>query len=217
MAKVFGRPFLEILLRQLSRYGFRHVILAAGYRADQIQNHFGDTAFGLRLSYSVEASPLGTGGALVQAAGLAESSSVLVMNGDSYVDADLRRFADSFQKRLADLSLMVVPSDGRTDAGTVVLDQNGMLTGFEEKKMEVATSCYLNAGVYLIERRMLGDIPAGREISLEREIFPQWSQQGVRIAAYVHHGQCVDIGTPERFSIAQELLRDVESQESVTQ
>ena len=92
MASVAGRPFLELLLRQLRRHGFERAILAVGYRKDVIQSHFGERAFGLHLAYSVESSPLGTGGALRNAADLIESDSVLIMNGDSYTDADLSEF-----------------------------------------------------------------------------------------------------------------------------
>ena len=90
MAAVAGRPFLELLLRQLRRHGFERVILAVGYQRDMIYSHFGESAFGLRLAYSVESSPLGTGGAVRNAADLVESESVLIMNGDSYTDADLQ-------------------------------------------------------------------------------------------------------------------------------
>src|SRR5271157_925044 len=93
MADVAGRPFLELLLRQLRRHGFERAILAVGYQKDMIYSHFGERAFGLYLAYSVESRPLGTGGALRNAADLIESENVLIMNGDSYTDADLRELA----------------------------------------------------------------------------------------------------------------------------
>src|SRR5271169_1384583 len=87
MADVAGRPFLELLLRQLGRHGFERAILAVGYQKDVIHSHFGEQAFGLHLAYSIETCPLGTGGALRNAADMIESDNVLVMNGDSYTDA----------------------------------------------------------------------------------------------------------------------------------
>ena len=90
MAMVAGRPFLEILLLQLARYGFDRAILAVGYQRDVIQSYFGEIRFGLQLVYSPEPKALGTGGALRNAAGLLGTNNILVMNGDSYTDVDLR-------------------------------------------------------------------------------------------------------------------------------
>src|SRR5262245_4985053 len=84
MADVAGRPFLELLLRQLRRHGFERAILAVGYQKHVIHSHFGGRAFGLHLAYSAESHPLGTGGALRNAAQLVRSESALIMNGDSY-------------------------------------------------------------------------------------------------------------------------------------
>src|ERR1017187_4110469 len=92
MSSIDGRPFLELLLRQLRRYGFQRVILAVGYEREVIYSHFGETAFGLKLTYPAESSPLGTGGALRNALGAVESETALIMNGDSYTDVDLSRF-----------------------------------------------------------------------------------------------------------------------------
>src|SRR5215469_18199337 len=90
MANVSGRPFLELLLRQLRRHGFDRAVLAIGYGGEAIRSYFGDQAFGLQLAYSVESCPLGTGGALRNAADMIESDDVLIMNGDSYTDANLQ-------------------------------------------------------------------------------------------------------------------------------
>src|ERR1700753_566763 len=92
MAEVGGRPFLELLLRQLRRHGFQRAILAVGYQKDAIRMFFGDRVDDLELVYSEESSPLGTGGALRNAADLIESEGVLVSNGDSYADVDLTAF-----------------------------------------------------------------------------------------------------------------------------
>ena len=119
MARIGGRPFLELLLRQLQRHGFRRVVLAVGYREDVIRSHFGDQAFGMRLAYSSESSPLGTGGALRKAAGLVESDCAFAMNGDSYTEANLSDVVSDYRSSKADASLVVVPADGRGDCGSV--------------------------------------------------------------------------------------------------
>jgi mannose-1-phosphate guanylyltransferase len=207
MASVSGRPFLEVLFRQLKRYGARRVILAVGYQRDAIRTHFGPESTGLDLEYAVEISPLGTGGALRNAAGLVEADDVLIMNGDSYTDADLGRFLGNYRESGADVSVLVVPPDGRTDCGSVAVDANARLTGFEEKSGEQR---YVNAGVYLARAGLLREIPEGRQVSLEKELFPRWMSEGKDIRAFIWSGSCVDIGTPERYQEAQNLLAGVE-------
>src|ERR1700722_15083615 len=86
MAPINGRPFLELLLRQLKRHGFSRVILSVGYKQETIREYFGDRSNGLELVYSVETAPLGTGGGIRQAVDFIHTDSVLVMNGDSYAN-----------------------------------------------------------------------------------------------------------------------------------
>jgi NDP-sugar pyrophosphorylase family protein len=209
MAEVAGRPFLELLLRQLRRHGFEQAILAVGYQKDMIHSHFGEGAFGLHLEYSAESRPLGTGGALRNAADLVRSESVLIMNGDSYTDADLSKFVAGHREARADASVVVVPADGRGDCGSVLVDVDGRLASFEEK-LGAFRAPYVNAGIYAVSRPMLYEIPAGLEVSLERELLPRWLQQGRYIKGFVCLGRCIDIGTPERYRSAQDTLASVE-------
>jgi D-glycero-alpha-D-manno-heptose 1-phosphate guanylyltransferase len=211
MAKVDGRPFLEFLLRQLHRYGFERGILAVGYQRDAIHSHFGNCAFGLHLDYSEESCPLGTGGALRNAADLIESDSVLVMNGDSYTDVDLSAFLDDYWRAKADASVVVVPADGRNDCGFILMNQEGKVESFDEKQAPLHAS-YVNAGIYMLPQQMLREVPAeGRGVSLERELIPRWLRQGRYIKGFLSSGRCVDIGTPERYRNAQSVLASVES------
>jgi len=209
MANIANRPFLELLLRQVRRHGFRRVILAVGYREDVIRSYFGTRAFGLRLTYSAESSPLGTGGAVRNACDLLESKSVLIMNGDSYTDVNLCQFVTDHRKSDADASLVVVPADGRADCGMVLADATGKLLGFEEKQ-NPSHAPYVNAGIYLISRNILEAIPPGVQTSLERELLPQWLQEGRQIRAFVCPQRCVDIGTPDRYTNAQTTLSTAE-------
>ncbi len=216
MAAIGNRPFLEILLKQLSRHGFERVVLGVGYQKDVIQAHFGTRIHGLELRYSPEETPLGTGGALRYAADLTESECVVAMNGDSYTDADLNEFLADYRAAQLDVSVLVVPADGRDDCGLVQVDSSGQLAGFAEKQI-TARSHYVNAGVYVLSRRLLYEIPQEREISLEKELFPQWLAEGRAIRAFAWPGRCIDIGTPERYWRAQDLLGEIESGVGVPQ
>lgn len=210
MAQVSGRPFLETLLRQLQRHGFQQAILAVGFGATAIQSHFGETFGGMDLKYSNELSPLGTGGAVRNAAGHVRLESCLVMNGDSYTDVDLRKFAGFHAESEADVSLVVVPVDDRGDTGSIVLDGDRNVVQFAEKERSLFAQ-HLNAGIYMLSREMLQDIPNGVTISLERDLFPEWIRRYRRIKGFVHSGKCMDIGTPERYQTAQEILAGAES------
>jgi NDP-sugar pyrophosphorylase family protein len=211
MATVAGRPFLELLLKQLRRNGFERAVLAVGYQKDVIRSYFGEQAYGLKLAYSAESSPLGTGGALRKAADMVQSNSLLIMNGDSYTDANLMRFVADHDESRADASIIVAPVDGRNDCGSVLLDQNGRLVRFEEKQYSLGMK-YLNAGIYLVSRRLLFDIQPGVQVSLERELLPRWLKEGNNINGFVHLGPCIDIGTPDRYRGAQDILANAEKE-----
>jgi D-glycero-alpha-D-manno-heptose 1-phosphate guanylyltransferase len=209
MAPVSGRPFLELLLTQLNRHGFRRVILAVGFNAERIKLHFGTTFSNIELLYSDELTPLGTGGALRNAARLVMSGSVLIANGDSYTDANLITFVDEFYLSGADVSLVVVPADGRIDCGAVVVSESGTVLDFSEKCC-LTTSRYISAGIYMMSRQALYDIPEALPMSLEQELLPLWLQKGMRVRASVHVAKCMDIGTPDRYRIAQDVLKNIE-------
>jgi len=216
MADIAGRPFLELLLRQLRRHGYERAILAIGHGGDAIRSYFGEQVFGLRLAYSAESCPLGTGGALRNAADMIESGNVLVMNGDSYTDADLCKLAVDHNEANADLSIVVAAADGRGDCGSVLLGESGKIVGFAEKHNPFHAP-YLNAGIYLMSRQLLYEIPPGLEVSLESDLLPRWLQQGRYIKGFVCSGECVDIGTPERYRVAQDMLSNVEVDASTPQ
>jgi NDP-sugar pyrophosphorylase family protein len=209
MAPIAGRPFMELLLKQLKRHGFSRVILSVGYKQEVIREYFGEEVFGLELLYSIETSPLGTGGALRKAASYIRTETALVMNGDSYTDADLSRLVREHAGNNADVTVVVIP-ETRSDAGSVVLDRNAKVKTFAEKRL-VPESRYLSAGIYMLNRGLVGTIPTAAKISLEEQLFPEWLADGKSIDAFISEGPCTDIGTPERYQKAQDVLEKMES------
>jgi mannose-1-phosphate guanylyltransferase len=210
MAMIGERPFLELLMLQLRRNGFSRVILSVGQTQNAIQEHFGKAAFGMDLCYSLESSPLGTGGGLRQTSDHITTGTALVMNGDSYTNADLVRLVPAHLESGADLTMVVIEGT-RRDAGSVLVDKHGKVTAFAEKRI-VQDSAYLSAGIYALNKNLVEGIPSGVKISLEEELFPEWLARGKRIEAFVSASQCIDIGTPERFAQAQSLLANVEAE-----
>jgi NDP-sugar pyrophosphorylase family protein len=209
LATIGDRPFLDILINQLRRHGFEHVILAVGYQRDLIRSHFDSHVHNMFLEYSIESTPLGTGGALRSAADFVQGEAVLIMNGDSYTDANLATFAASHRKSQADLSVLLVPTDGRVDCGLVSVDPNGRVLGFKEKQSATGVQ-YVNAGIYVVDKKLLCELPPNQRVSLEEELFPRWLAERKNIRAFHHSGKCIDIGTPERYRDAQETLANVE-------
>lgn len=208
MAFVAGRPFLELLFDQLIQNGLKRVVLAVGYGRDLIRSHFTHQSLPLDISYSEELSPLGTGGALRNAVGHLRSETALVMNGDSYTDASLTSLVREHETSGADASILVVNADGRDDCGFIRLDDQQRIRSFEEKSV-VSQSKYLNAGIYVMSRDLLATIQPQTQLSLERDVFPSWLDAGRVIHASIFAGNCVDIGTPERYRSAQQLLSGV--------
>lgn len=211
MAPILERPFLELLLKQLRRNQFERAILAVGYQKEAIRDHFCNRAFGMDLVYSEEPVALGTGGALQYAAHLVQSDVALIMNGDSYTNADLSELEREHQTATADVTLVVVDMKNRNDAGAVIVDESSRVITFAEKEYS-GKPAYINAGIYMLSRNLLAKIPAGVQISLERELFPKWLIEGLVVRAVKCAAQCVDIGTPERYKDAQLALCSVEQQ-----
>jgi NDP-sugar pyrophosphorylase family protein len=199
---VAGRPFLSHLLDQVRHMGARRVILSTGFQAQQVDDFVaGLLPIGLKVLTSVEPEPLGTGGGLRHALPKIESTSVLVMNGDSYVDTDFRALEGAHAKAIT-LLLTDVPDTARF--GRVESDAAGAVTAFTEKG--AAGPGAINAGVYLVERSVIESIPAGRAVSLEREIFPAYIGRGLRAVRGAF--RFIDIGTPDSYREAENFFRN---------
>ncbi len=203
LAEIGGRPFLAWLLDRLAAAGIVDVALCTGYRAEQIENAFGASYQGLRLIYSRETQPLGTGGALRLAAPKIPSDPVLVINGDSAVDADLAELVAWHRAHGAAGTLLLAHVDDARRYGRVRLDDTGRVLEFAEKS-EREEPGWINAGVYVLGRDLLDSISPHREVSLEREVFPAWIGRGL----FGHRGQgrFIDIGTPESYAAAAEFF-----------
>ena len=211
MAPLKGRPLLEHLVRWALRAGSKHIVLCAGYGAAAIRAHFSGDAWSGTVEVSEEPEALGTGGALRFALPKLQTSTVLAINGDSFLPGfDPAGFMDFHRGRVAGgASIVLTSPDERTDTGNVIFDGERRVRAFAEKEAAAAgvgnadgeMRRGVNAGIYLISHNLIAAIPPGRAISLEREVLPGWIPRG--LYGYVHHGRLVDIGTPERLRQAQ--------------
>lgn len=199
LAPVAGRPFLSWLLDGLARQGIGRVILATGYLGDLVHDTLGDSHAGMALVYVKEAAPLGTGGALFNALRHAQEERVFVMNGDTWLGASLAPIAA--ESPGADLVLAVRPVPDRARFGTVRMEGTRII-GLEEKGQ--AGPGLVNAGLYVVRR----DLPAQRRMpeafSLETEVLAK--PEGLDLRGHRTEADFLDIGTPEDFRRAQQLI-----------
>jgi len=200
LAPVAGRPFLAHLLDQLALAGLRAAVLCTGHMAEQVESALGQRHGPLRLLYSRETSPLGTGGALRLALPLIASDPVLALNGNSYCDVDLPAFWRWHGESRAQASLCLCRVDDVSRYGQVHAAPDGRVIRFAEKGAASGPG-WINAGVYLFSRQRLQAIPPGRPVSLERDVLPLWVEQGLH--AYPCPGRFIDIGAPESYAQAQ--------------
>jgi NDP-sugar pyrophosphorylase family protein len=195
MAPVAGKPFLEYLVLQLKKYGIVETILATGYKSEVVRSYFGGgERWSMKIGYSEETEPLGTGGALKKAARLSEDPCFLVMNGDSFLNVDLVRL---FEFHLSHGALCTLSLVHRNDAGrygSVILDENGTIRSFAEKGGNSAG--FINGGVYCFDRRVLPHIGDGA-VSLERDVLPGLTGKG--LCGMITTGFFKDIGIPSDY------------------
>jgi mannose-1-phosphate guanylyltransferase len=199
MLPTAGMPFLTHLLARIAEAGITHVILGTSYKAEVFEGHFGDgAALGLELEYVTEAEPLGTGGGIRNVLPQLRADTVMVFNGDVLGGADLGMVLDTHAKNDADVTLHLVRVGNPRAFGCVPTDESGRVLAFLEKTEDPPTD-QINAGCYVFRREYIEKIPAGRPVSVEREVFPTLLADGVRMFGHVDASYWRDMGTPEDF------------------
>ena len=206
LAPVAGRPFIDHLLAWLASFGARRVVFCLGFRAAAVTEHIAAHPFpGLEVVTSLETEPLGTAGALRLALPHLHSDPVLVMNGDTFVDADLGAFAAAHRARAAAASILcaTVPSTARY--GRLDIDGAGRIRGFREKDPADNRPGPINAGLYLFSRAWLSGFARTTGASLERDVFGA-AAPGTFDAIAADGLTFIDIGTPESFAEADRVV-----------
>jgi NDP-sugar pyrophosphorylase family protein len=202
MAQIRGKPFLEYQIVQLRSQGFKKLVLCVGHLSRHIEDYFGDGHdWGVQIAYAVEPELLGTAGAIKNAQNHIYDT-FLVLNGDSYLGASFRELVASHRHRQLTApetigTIAIVKVEDAAPYGRIELNTEGRILRFREKaKTEPG---WINGGVYVLEPTILGLIPAGRAVSVEKETFPMILKQDLPMFGYTMHGFFVDIGTPEGY------------------
>lgn len=203
MAEIKGRPFLDILIDHISDYKFKRFILCVGYMKEFIKEYYEKKDTGLTILFSEEKDLLGTAGAIKKVETMIKSNPFLVMNGDSFCNINLRNFLDFYIGKKASASIALVLPEKDVDYGVVTLNSNQRILNFNEKA-KLNTDRFINAGMYFFNRDILEFIPSNINYSLEYDLFPRILDKG--IYGYITKAKLIDIGTPERFKMAEKFL-----------
>jgi mannose-1-phosphate guanylyltransferase len=194
------RPFLAYMVEWLAAHGVDAVVLACGFLPDVLRGALGEEEHeGTRLRYVVEPDRRGTAGAIRFAAdslGDDLQDRFLALNGDVLTDLDLTALLREHERAAARATLALYPVEDSSAYGLVSRDGDGAVSEFLEKTGEEVPG-EINAGAYVLERSVLDLIPPGREVSIEREVFPRLVGEGLQ--ALPLGGYWMDIGTPERY------------------
>ena len=202
MIPLLGKPILQYQVELLLQQGLKDITLITGYKSNVISEFFGDgSAFGARIDYIVEDSPLGTGGAL----SLLPKEDTLIIYGDSYLDIDFERFIRFHKKKQAFVTLFAHPNSHPHDSDIVVIDDEGLVLGWESKKNRAQGDLrnLVNAGLYVFSREAL---PWGETVRRDLELDLILPLLGKKTYAYCSTEYIKDAGTPERLvSVAADI------------
>ncbi len=210
MADICGKPFLQYLLEMLRDKGITEVIFALGYMGEMIEEYFQDgSAFGLKIAYSYEEEPLGTGGAIRNALPKILEEEVLVLNADTYFPMDYQGLYRFHQENDGDFSLATRAVPDISRYGAVRRDAAGRILAWNEKlgdDGQKSLAGEINGGIYVMKKSLIAEIPEGKQ-SLEQGCIPKWLSEGKRIFGLPFEGYFMDIGIPKDY---QQFITDVE-------
>jgi mannose-1-phosphate guanylyltransferase len=202
MLPIANLPVTEHQLLVAKAAGISKVVLATAYLAETFTPYFGDgSKWGIELRYALEREPLGTGGAIRNAAELilaeiSEDEPIVVFNGDVLSRHDLAAQIRLHQTSSASVTLHLVSVDDARPYGCVPFDESGQVTDFLEK-MENPITNTINAGCYVFNPQVIQEIELGKVVSVEREVFPNLLKRGKVVQAFVDDSYWLDMGTPK--------------------
>ncbi|EGD0010734.1 NTP transferase domain-containing protein, partial [Campylobacter jejuni] len=160
MAPINDKPFLEFIFEYLKKQGIKEVILAVSYKYEVIQEYFKDEFLGIKIKYSIEKEPLGTGGAIKEALKFIKNEAY-VLNGDTIFDIDLKKLILNNSK----ICLALKQMNDFDRYGTVELDSKNYIKLFKEK--EFKKQGLINGGIYFLNKDIFNDFTLQEKFSFE--------------------------------------------------
>lgn len=194
---VLDKPFLKYLIESMADAGIEEIFLACGYKSDVLAHAIGDGSdMGVRIIYSDEDTPLGTGGAIKRLEDRLDPV-FLAANGDTLTSVDIAaQIREHFESGAA-VTDSLSEVDDPSQAGVVRIDGDGRILEFQDKpKREEACSNLVNSGVYVVDKKVLEYIPKDTFYDFSKDLFPLLIEKGERLQGHMAKGIWVDIGRP---------------------
>lgn len=208
---VLNKPLLDWTLERLAETGFDELTLAVKFMAEAFMQRYGRSMNGIKISYSLEKRPMLTGGAIKYAENLiGHKGAFLVLNGDIFTTIDYKEliYIHKENDAVATIALYRVKDPSRY--GTVELTNQNKITKFTEKApLGQAPSNLINAGIYVLDPEIFNYIPAGRPVSIEREVFPKLAEKG-KLFGHEFKQIWIDIGKTVDYLRANKVLLEAE-------
>ena len=197
MLPIASLPVTEHQLAMAQRAGIKRIVLATSYLSEVFIPYFGDgSKWGMEIKYAVEKEPLGTGGAIRNAAKeLSGDQQVVIFNGDVLSSHNLKAQIDLHIHSGADVTLHLTPVEDARAYGCVPTDSDGRVTAFLEKMDNPVTNT-INAGCYVFDKSVLDSIPENEVVSVERQTFPELISEKKKVMGFIEKAYWLDIGTP---------------------
>jgi len=203
MAPINNDPFLNYVFDYLKAYHIEHVILSTGYLSKKISEFYKDQYHGIKISYTKETTPLGTGGGIRLALEKCLTNQILVLNGDSFFDVDLNKYEKQHAHSQSDCSLALRKVENAARYGTITLNELSIINSFREKD-QVEQPGLINGGVYILNRAVfLKNTESHQPFSIEKDYFEKQLHH-LNMFGFEHQGYFIDIGIPEDYNKAQD-------------
>lgn len=200
MAPVNGKPFLHYILQKLEHQGIRNIILSVGYLRESIMDWCADRYPSLNIRFAIEETPLGTGGGIANALRHCTTTNVLLLNGDTFLEADYDRLSEELESTNCSCVVALKEMRDFDRYGTVELNDRSGIISFNEKSYR--EKGLINAGVYVIDRLKFLAADWPEKFSFEKD-FLEKSVDGKSLKGTVIHGYFIDIGIPSDYEKAQ--------------
>lgn len=208
MADINGKPFLSFVLDYLSRFEVRTLVLCTGYLQEKIIEYFGDSCRGMKISYSKEENPLGTGGAIVNALKYIDKNQpIIVLNGDSFLKIDYKKLMDFHLEKKSDLTIALRKMKDCARYGSVEINNENLITEFKEKDKKSACEGLINGGVYVINPKIFSDFDLTESFSFEKDFMMKYLRE-LQPYGFVVDNYFIDIGIPDDYKKAQVELEN---------
>jgi D-glycero-alpha-D-manno-heptose 1-phosphate guanylyltransferase len=208
LAPIGGRPFLSYLFDFWISQGVNHFVLSIGYKHEIIQKEFGAHYKSAKVDYAIETTPLGTGGGLLLSQKkLLSPEPFLVLNGDTFFNIKRNEILNYHSNNAADMTLSLFKISPNSRYNPALLDNDGFISSLE-KPSKTSKSSWANGGVYLMEPDLLNEYQnyPPKKYSLEDELLPDLIKNKKRIAGFISQGDFIDIGLPDDYRRAKEIL-----------